>query len=410
MYDFSQLLPSLADFGVWGYWIILLAAFAEAFVIIGSFIPGALFVIFSGVLVSKGIYRLEYMIIFASVGAILGDAVSYYIGTYGTNVFKPENRYLKVEHLDKGKAFFEKYGDKSILIGRFFGPLRAVVPFVAGLTRMRLQSFFFWNVVGGVLWATSHVLIGYFFGGSIYYIHKSSFMVTLFLLGLVITLAFMWGLFKQSEIVTRFWKPTVVFLSGFLLYQMGERVFLGESVPLIDMRVHEWFLLVRDDDLSIFFNLITLLGNWQVIVPMAGILSIWLIYRKKRRIYVIPLWVSLVSAEAVTSILKVLVARPRPLGGLLLEHGFSFPSGHATIAMAFFGIISYLMMTHIRSARTQRILVFITVTLVVLIGISRLYLGVHYLSDIFAGYLIGFLSILLGLYVQKRVSLALESR
>lgn len=378
----------------------LLMSFAEAFVIIGSFIPGALLVIFSGVLVSQGVYRMEYMIIFASAGAILGDAVSYYVGTFGTRLFKDENKFLKIDHLDRGTAFFNKYGNKSILIGRFFGPLRAVVPFVAGLTRMRLGTFFLWNVVGGILWATSHILIGYFFGGSISYLHKWSFMVTMFVLGLLTTIALMWGFFKQFGLVSRFWKPLLILLSGFLLYQMTETVFLGESVPFIDTWLHQWFFQVRDDELITFFKFITVLGNWQVVLPIASILSTWFFVKKKQQ-YLIPLWVSLISAEVVTFMLKILVARPRPLGGLLVENDFSFPSGHATIAMAFLGMLIYVVIKQVSSLRKRQILVFLGVTLILLIGVSRLYLGVHYLSDILAGYLVGFLGVLLGVYVQK---------
>ncbi len=398
---FSHLLPSLGSFGVWGYWFILLVSFVEALVIVGSFVPGALFVVFAGILVSKGVYDLGDMIIFASIGAILGDMASYYLGSKGIHLFKNENRFLKEDHLIGGKAFFRKHGDKSVLIGRFLGPLRSIVPFVAGLTGMNKRSFLFWNVIGGVAWAVSHILIGYFFGGSLVFIHKWSLLVTVFVLGSLAILAIIWIFVKQSEFVLRFWRPLVIFLSGFLVYQMADIVFLGESVPFIDVRVHDWFLFVRDDELILLFKFVTVLGNWQFIIPTAFILSIWLFYRKHLRHYIAPLWITLVSAEAITYALKLFVSRPRPLDGLLIENDFSFPSGHATIAMAFFGFLIYVISKHTHSSRGRQAFIFIFVTLILLIGLSRLYLGVHYLSDIFAGYLVGLLSILLGMYAKQ---------
>lgn len=389
---------------MWGYWFILLVSLVEALVIVGSFIPGALFVVFAGVLVSKGVYDLGDMIIFASVGAILGDIVSYYLGTKGIHLFKNENRFLKEDHLASGKQFFKKHGDKSILLGRFLGPLRSIVPFVAGLTGMNKKTFLIWNVIGGIAWAVSHILIGYFFGGSLAFIHQWSLFVTVFVLGLLALLAMVWVFVKHSGFVLRFWRPLTIFLSGFLIYQLADVVFLGESIPLIDMNVQKWFMLVRDSELVLFFKFVTIFGNWQFIIPAAVILSIWLFFKKQWQQYIAPLWVTLVGAEAITYGLKLFVARPRPLQGLLVEKDFSFPSGHATIAMAFFGMLIYIATKQIQSDRGRQVFIFIAVTLILLIGLSRLYLGVHYLTDILAGYLIGFSSILLGMYLKDKSS------
>lgn len=389
---------------MWGYWLILFVSFIEALVIVGSFVPGALFVVFAGVLVSKGVYDLGDMIIFASIGAILGDSASYYLGTKGTHLFKNENMLLKEDHLVSGKKFFKKHGNKSILIGRFLGPLRSIVPFIAGLTNMNKGTFLFWNVVGGIAWAVSHILIGFFFGGSLGLIHRWSLLVTVFVLGLLTLLAVVWVFVKHSKLVLRFWRPFTIVLLGFLVYQMADMVFLGESVPLIDMNVRNWFLLVRDDELILFFKLVTMLGNWQFIIPTTVILSIYFFYKKNLQRHLATLWVTIISAGIITFALKIFVARPRPIDGLLIENDFSFPSGHATIAMAFFGVLIYVVSTHTHSFRGRQICIFIAVTLIFLIGVSRLYLGVHYLSDILAGYLVGLFALLLGTHLyQSRV-------
>jgi undecaprenyl-diphosphatase len=402
---FSHLLPTLGSFGVWGYWIVFLVSFVEAIVIVGSFVPAALFVIFAGVLVSKGVYDLGDMIIFASVGAILGDAVSYYLGTRGTHLFKNENRFLKADHLERGKAFFKRHGDKSILIGRFLGPLRSIIPFIAGITRMKLSRFFLWNAIGGILWAASHVLLGYFFGGSLPFIHRWTGLVTVFALGSIAILAMLWVLIKQSGLVLRFWKPVMFVLTAVVLYNIADLVFLGESVPLLDQHVHDWFLLVRDDGLVTFFKIMTVLGNWQVLLPSTVVLCILFFFNSLRR-FVVPLLATVFCAEATTFVLKLVVARPRPLDGLLSENDFSFPSGHATIALAFYGFLVFIVTEYVRTTWVKNVLVFAGVAIIFLIGLSRLYLGVHYISDIFGGYLVGSLALLLGAHLHQKKTLS----
>ncbi len=395
---FTHLLPSLGSLGVWGYWIILLVSFVEALVVVGSFVPAALFVIFAGVLVSKGVYDLGDMIVFASIGAILGDAVSYYLGTHGTRFFNNENRLLKADHLESGKAFFKKHGNKSILIGRFLGPLRSIIPFIAGLTRMNLSSFFLWNVTGGILWAVSHILLGYFFGGSLAIIHKWSLLITTFVLGTIAVLAVLWVVIKQSDLVVRFWKPFVIFLSGFLVYQLADIIFLGEITPLIDIRVHDWFILVRDEDLILLFRFITMLGDSMLILLTAIIISTFLYYKKHTK-FIIPFWATIVSAGATTFILKMITARPRPLDALMPESDFSFPSGHATIAVAFYGFLVFVAMRYPKQFVWKNTFFSLGVIIILLIGLSRLYLGVHYLSDVVAGYLVGTMGLVIGVYV-----------
>ena len=145
-----------------------------------------------------------------------------------------------------------------------------------------------------------------------------------------------------------------------------------------------------------FFIWLTHLGDWQVVVFLAGLSSIYL-WRRGLFFWFKWLWISLAGAELTTHILKVLVARPRPVGGLIVETGYSFPSGHAVIAVVLYGLISYFLF-HALSRVTlwQRVTLCGMVVLVILIGYSRFYLGVHYFSDILGGYFIGLIWILIG--------------
>jgi len=188
MLDYLYLiLPKFEHLGLWGYWLILFVSFAESFVFIGSFIPGATIVIFFGFLSSIGYLDIGDLIWFAAIGAILGDSFSYWLGTKGIKFFQNENKILKKVHLEKGEAFFKKHGGKSILLGRFISFLRSVTPFVAGLTKMSPLKFISWDILTAFIWAPAHLLVGYFFGNSLQTVHGWSAKISIFII--TITLA-----------------------------------------------------------------------------------------------------------------------------------------------------------------------------------------------------------------------------
>ena len=161
---FKELLSSIQTLGVWGYWLLGLMSFFESVAFIGWFVPGGLFVISAGFFAANGVFDVEDIIVFAAAGTIIGEALSYYFGKQGTKFFKYENKILKLSHLEKGQKFFQRYGVKSIFIARFIGPLRPIIPFIAGLTGISTKDFFIWNVPSGILWAILFTYLGYFFG------------------------------------------------------------------------------------------------------------------------------------------------------------------------------------------------------------------------------------------------------
>lgn len=149
---------------VLGYALVFLFSFAESLAFIGSFVPGGSVVVLSGFLTVHNCFNPLTLIICAAVGAIAGDTVSYFLGTKGTYLFHDDNVWLKRSHLDAAERFFEVHGDKSVFLGRFIGLIRPIVPFVAGLSKMPVRKFMLWNFTSGVLWAITHVMIGYFIG------------------------------------------------------------------------------------------------------------------------------------------------------------------------------------------------------------------------------------------------------
>jgi membrane-associated protein len=167
----EHLIEFVAHHGVWIYGLLFAIIFAETGLVITPFLPGDSLLFAAGALAARG--KLDYWVLWASlaVAAILGDAVNYAIGHFvGPRVFRAEDRasfwhrLLNREHLMKAHKFFEKYGGKAVVLGRFVPIVRTFVPFVAGCGSMTYSQFAFYNVAGGLLWVTLCSAAGYGFG------------------------------------------------------------------------------------------------------------------------------------------------------------------------------------------------------------------------------------------------------
>jgi len=156
----------IEQYQAWGYWIIFFVSSLESLAVVGLLMPGTTVTVIFGLLASEGLFSIWWLMLLAFVGAVIGDGISYWLGHKGLGYLKGETKILKAAHLELGKKFFEKHGTKSVFIGRFIGPLRPLIPFVAGMMHMRVRSFFFWNVTSAVLWSACYVLFGYFFGNA----------------------------------------------------------------------------------------------------------------------------------------------------------------------------------------------------------------------------------------------------
>lgn len=161
---FNTILPTFQNFGALFYWFIFSVAIIEALPFIGTIFPGATLVTIAGLLSGQGYYNFIDLIWVVGIGAIVGDIIAYWLGTKGTTYFKLENKILKLSHLDKGKVFFKKYGEKSVFFGRFIGVVRSVIPFIAGLTRMDFKQFLFWNILSGFSWSLVYLTLGNILG------------------------------------------------------------------------------------------------------------------------------------------------------------------------------------------------------------------------------------------------------
>lgn len=154
------------------YPMVFTSALLESTPIIGTFTPGTLLFLFFGYATSVNHVNLALIILFATIGAFLGDILGYLLGRYAGGWMIRHKKILKQAHIDQGRGFFSKHGGKSILIGRFVGPIRSIVPLIAGSIHMGFSKFMFWNILGAFLWSTLYIILGFFFGAYVREIEK----------------------------------------------------------------------------------------------------------------------------------------------------------------------------------------------------------------------------------------------
>lgn len=154
-------------FGVFTYIILFVIIFAETGLVVTPFLPGDSLLFVIGAFSANGLLDLWTVYFSLLVAAILGDAANYAIGRYvGAKIFSSEtSRLFNKKHLEKTQEFYVKHGGKTIIMARFLPIFRTFAPFVAGVGKMHYATFSFFNVIGGVLWVTTMMFAGYFFGG-----------------------------------------------------------------------------------------------------------------------------------------------------------------------------------------------------------------------------------------------------
>jgi len=180
-------MPYFASIGILVYFLVFLISALESSPI-GAVFPGVIVMLFFGSVISQGYMHFLPCVVASIIGAVLGDTTSYYLGRYGRRFFKDHHRYLSTKNLEVGHQVFEKYGVVSIVVARFIGPIRPIIPIVAGTTHMDFTDFMLWNFVGATLWSVAYLALGVFVGKSwhIFGEYVSEAGLVLSVLGIVI--------------------------------------------------------------------------------------------------------------------------------------------------------------------------------------------------------------------------------
>jgi membrane-associated protein len=152
------------EFAVLAFIAINLIVFVETGLLVGFFLPGDSLLVMAGLIAADGNWHVGLLMLTVSISAIVGDTVGYSIGyKSGPMIFNREKSFLfKKDHLLAAQAFYERHGGKTIILARFMPILRTFAPVVAGVGRMQYSRFLAFNIVGGIGWVCSMILIGYY--------------------------------------------------------------------------------------------------------------------------------------------------------------------------------------------------------------------------------------------------------
>ncbi|AKB55144.1 MULTISPECIES: DedA family protein [Methanosarcina] len=167
------------EYGLLTYLLLFAIIFCETGLVIAPFLPGDSLIFATGALAASGSFNLFILLIVLCLAAIAGDNVNYHTGHFlGNRATNRENiRFIKKEQLDRTHLFFKKYGVKTIIMARFIPVIRTFAPFVAGIGTMPYLTFVSYDTIGGVLWVTSFLFGGYFFGNLLVVKDNLSFLI-----------------------------------------------------------------------------------------------------------------------------------------------------------------------------------------------------------------------------------------
>lgn len=179
-------------------------------------------------------------------------------------------------------------------------------------------------------------------------------------------------------------KWIILFICLVLFVEIVEDIFQND-IYQFDQGIYTVISTFINPALTAFFRIITRFGDWMIIIPTCFLCMIFLKEKRNKGLIII----NLVTIFIINQLLKIIFNRPRPIENRLVEaSGYSFPSGHSMISMAFYGFFIYLVYKNVKNIILRRVICIALSILILLIGISRIYLGVHYASDVVGGFLL----------------------
>lgn len=362
---------------------IFLVACVECLAIAGIIVPGTVLLFAVAVLAGSGALSLGETLLLGFLGGLLGDALSYTIG----KCFHQNIRRLPVlrhhpEWIGSAESYFQRYGIASLLVGRFIGPLRPMLPMVAGMFDMPLPRFIAVSLVAGAGWSVAYLLPGWATGAAMRLPLPEGFWLDA---GIIAgTLAALIGLSLNSSM--RDQRHGTRLIAG-LSFIALTGVFLGwPYLHEFDQGVMTLVQEHRSKAIDGAVVIVTRLGDFKTQFFLGGLLTGLLLLARQWR-HALFAGGTLIGTALANGSLKWLFARARP--DVLSEPltTYSMPSGHSSASFAFFLTLAVLAGRGM-PARLRLTWVMMGCIPALAIALSRVYLGVHWPTDILAGALL----------------------
>jgi membrane protein DedA with SNARE-associated domain/membrane-associated phospholipid phosphatase len=435
--ELQNLLEDVSNtLGAWTYLLVGVFAFAETGAFVGLVVPGETVMLIGGAVAGQGAIDVYILIGIAWFAAWAGDTTSFFLGRRLGREFVMRHGPrvgLGAERFEGVEDYFSRHGGKTIFIGRFVGIVRALAPFIAGSSGMRYRAFVPYSILGTGIWASAHILIGYIFSRSIdsaaKYAGRGAFLLGT-LIAITVGSVFLYRRLRVAEnrraavrwmedrratrwlvVFGRRFRPQLRFLWArvtpggtfglefttlMAILAVGSFVLIGytsivsgdagptpgdqTAIDIVESLRTAWLVDVA--------KVVTALGAGALVYSLAAVCAVALAVRR-RWAEVGVLVVGLAIVYVGVHELKDAIDRPRPAGGLIEAEGSSFPSAHAAYS-TFYVWLAVTIVMRLRPGMTRGALVIATgIALTALVGLSRVYLGVHYMSDVNAGWALG---------------------
>ncbi len=410
----------------WAGWLIGLAAFFEGLAMVGFLMPGATVLFGVGALVGLGYIDLTTAWVAASVGAFLGDGLSFWLGwKYKASIRNHPWIARHSEVMQRAENYFHRHGGKSVFIGRFVGPIRSAIPLIGGMMGMSWWKYLPINLVASILWSPFYILPGVVFGASLDLASAAAGRLAI-LAGLVA--AALWGsgwlvlrvyrfvtpranlwLDKMEQWVNRhpvlgrwaaalvdprkkesaslIWLALGLFVLAWLFFALLLTVTAQGHWLLLDEQIWQWFQQIRSpwaDWLAAWLAAWTQVGHVLILVVLIAAM----LWRMKGRMAALHLLASAAFGVVVSWTLGQVLSVPLPIHAN--PNVFAFPGMDISVSAAVYSYLAVLLARELPGRRPAWPYMAATAILL-LSSVARLYLGLHWFSDVLAGWWLGYL-------------------
>ena len=369
------------------YWLgtaIFVAAFLECLALVGIVLPGVVLMFGLAVMAGSSSLGLPSVLLLAWVGALCGDFLSYALGNRLQRRV-PRLPLLRTHPhwLVNAEVHFERYGALSLLVGRFVGPLRPVLPLVAGMLSMPLGRFVSVSLFASAGWSVAYVMPGWLVGAAFDLTPPQGFWVQAGWIAGSISLAALLSIVS----CLRNWRMSSLVSAAVSIIALIALMLNWQHFVLFDSYIHELSQLLRTPWLDHSMIIITRLADFETQFLVSALLcALLLVFRQYRALLFAG--GALFAAAATNQLLKPFFARARP--DVLLEplQSYSFPSSHSVSGFAFFLVLGVLASR--QQPQRWRVLWLLTALLPAFaVALSRVYLTAHWPTDILAGAMLG---------------------
>ena len=406
MQSLDLFLKNLSNY--WLYWVVLIATILESSPIFGLLVPGQTIVIIAGFLVKLQIIDFWDTVIIAFLGAFSGDLIGYFLGRkYGYSFLSHYGKYFffKQEGLEKTKKLVNKHAGKTIIIGRFNSLTRAFAPFVAGSSNLPFFKFIFYNLIGGISWALLFVFVGYVFGESyeIASVYIGRFITIAIIVSLLLAYLYK-SLNKRKSMFTKYHLHilAVNIFSLFVFLKIIDDIIDRKFITKIDFWITQKIVLLWNPLITKIMSIFSNIAKPEIIIALLFVFASIFAYKKEWHKSLIVFFSVTLSAIS-GFLIKEIIQRQRPENSLIIASGYSFPSGHAIMSVIFFLLNIYLFKNKIKNNTLKYSYICLNLFMILFIGFNRIYLNVHWFSDVIAGFALGVFCLTFSILFTKAI-------